>query len=173
MTKVLAAGVVENLMLEPVEGKTYKLASLTVDGKFFKGIFKRPQGLSNGMNVQIIEHPAAAGRKYPEKEIVLAAGAPAPAANNPSQPSRSPATQDVISRQWAVSQAIQFVTLLADKGAIPAKALNDKTGTLLTAMVGQYANLWFNTVQTGVAFEKLPQFTGMVNEEQVGEENND
>jgi hypothetical protein len=53
---------------------------------------------------------------------------------------------------------------MADKGAIPAKALSDKTGTLLTAMVGQYANLLFNTVQTGPNFEKIPHFTGMVNE---------
>ena len=167
MTKVLASGVVENLVLNAVDGKTYKLADLTVNG-----VFKRPQGLSNGMFVDVVEHPAAAGRKYPEKEIRLAASAaPQTGAPAQSQPSRSPSTQDVISRQWAISQAIQLVTLMADKGAIPAKVLTDKQGTLLTAMVGQYDNLLFNTVQTGPNFEKMPHFTGMVNE--VEEEHTD
>ncbi len=173
MTKVLATGPVVGLSLTSPEGKTYKVANLTVGGRSFKGIYKRPQGLAEGMNVEVIEHPAAAGKSYGEKEIRLAAGAAAPAAANPSQPARSgfgrdPAEQDRIMRQWAVTQAICYVTLAANSGAITKTALSSEV--TLSQLVGKYANYFFNSVQTGAGFEKMPQFTGEINEVSEQEE---
>ena len=166
MTKVLATGLVSNFSLSSVEGKDYKLANLDVGGKSFTKIFKRPQGLSDGMMVEVVEHPVAPGRKYPEKEIRLAAGAPTPAAANPTQPARSfgrdPAEQDKISRQWAITQAINFLNIARESGAITKTALGSEV--TLQQLVGKYANFYFNAVQTGAGFEKMPQFTGEVNE---------
>ena len=177
MTKVLATGPVVGLNLTSPEGKTYKVANLTVGGRSFKGIYKRPQGLADGMNVEVVEHPAPAGKSYGEKEIRLAAGAPAPAAANPSQPARSgysrdPAEQDRIMRQWAVTQAICFLNLARESGAVTKTALSSET--TLQQLVGKYANFYFNSVQTGAGFEKMPQFTGEINEvseqSEVGEQ---
>lgn len=166
MTKVLASGVVESLNLRSPEGKTYKVADVTVAGKAFSGIFKRPQGLVEGMNVEVVEHPIPAGKKYAEKEIRMASGAlpVAPNAAPAAQPYRAGNDQERISRQWATSQAIEFVKLLQVMDALPAKLKTDKTGTLQTQLVGQYANLWYNSVKSDVNFEQLPQFTGQVNE---------
>ncbi len=165
MSKVLATGIVSNLAFESPEGKTYKLANLSGGGKDFKGIFKRPQGLADGMMVEVVENTVP-GRKYPEKEIRLAAGAPAPAAANPTQPARSfgrdPAEQDKISRQWAITQAINFLNIARESGAITKTALGSEV--TLQQLVGKYANFYFNAVQTGAGFEKMPQFTGEINE---------
>lgn len=165
MSKVLATGIVSNLSFETPEGKSYKLASLSVGGKDFKGIFKRPQSLAEGMMVEIVESTPP-GRKYPEKEIRLAAGAPQPAAANPTQPARAfgrdPAEQDKISRQWAITQAINFLGIARESGALTKTALSSEV--TLQQLVGRYANLYFNAVQTGAGFEKMPQFTGEVNE---------
>jgi hypothetical protein len=164
MTKVLATGTVSNLSFESPEGKTYKLANLSVGGKEFKGIFKRPQGLVEGMMVEVVENPAAPGRKYPEKEIRLAAGVPQPAAA--IQPTRGfgrdPAEQDKISRQWAITQAINFLNIARESGAVTKTALSSEV--TLQQLVGRYANFYFNAVQTGAGFEKMPQFTGEINE---------
>lgn len=170
MTKILATGVVTNLELTNVEGKTYKLANLSVAGKEFKGIFKRPQGLTNGMSVEVIENPPAPGRKYPEKEIRMAAGAPAPMAD--AKPAaggfnRNPAEQDKISRQWATTQAIGFVNLCRETGALKKKVLENEQE--LFQLVGKYANLFFNAVQTSASFEKLPQFQADINEVSASE----
>jgi hypothetical protein len=165
MSKVLASGIVSNLEFYSPEGKTYKLANMSVGGKEFKGLFKGTKGLIEGMSVQVVE-VAAPGRKYPEKEVIQAAGAPAPAAN-PTQPARSgygrdPAEQDKISRQWAITQAINFLNIARESGAITKTALGSEV--TLQQLVGKYANFYFNAVQTGAGFEKMPQFTGEINE---------
>lgn len=168
MTKVLATGIVSNLSFSSVDGKDYKLANLDVGGKSFTKIFKRPQGLADGVMVEVVEHPAGNGRKYPEKEIRLAqSAAPAASSVNPSQPARTgytkdPAEQDRIMRQWAVTQAICFINLAREAGAVKKTVLGNEV--LLFQLTAQYANLLFNGVQTGAGFEKLPQFTGHVNE---------
>lgn len=165
MAKVLATGVVSNFELIDVEGKNWKLANLEVGGKSFTRIFKRPQGLANGMVVEVIENPAGPGRKYPEKEIRLAPSAPTPAAE--AKPAaagfgRNPAEQDKISRQWATTQAIGFVNLCRETGALKKKVLENEQE--LFQLVGKYANLFFNAVQTNTAFEKLPHFQADINE---------
>jgi hypothetical protein len=165
MTKVLATGAVTNLEFYSPEGKTYKMANLEVGGKEFKGIFKRPQGLSNGMTVEVIENPPAPGKKYPEKEIRMAAGAPTPVAaatGGTGGYSRNPGEQDKISRQWATTQAIGFVNLCRETGALKKKVLENEQE--LFQLVGKYANLFFNAVQTNAAFEKLPHFQADINE---------
>ncbi len=171
MTKVLATGVVSNLDFYKPEGKTYNLANMSVGGKSFKGLYKGTRGLVDGAMVEIIENPPAAGRTYGEKEVRLLVGSPvhnvAPASANPSQPARSgygrdPAEQDRIMRQWAVTQGICIVNTAISTGAITKTAAGNEQ--ILLQLIGKYANYFFNSVQTGAGFERMPQFTGEINE---------
>ncbi len=170
MTKVLASGVLEGINLYVPEaaraaGKDYQVADVVVAGQAFKGIYKGAKTVQQGMAVEVIVHPVEPGRKFGQKEIrgVVPASTPQTVVSAPApQPARAPFEQDKISRQWATSQAICYITLAAQHGAVPKKVLGDNT--LLFQMVGQYANLLFNSVQNSSNFEKLPTFTGQVNE---------
>jgi hypothetical protein len=174
--KVVAAGTVSGMTLVnkvSKAGAAYQAVDLVVGTNAFTNIVSRPKNLAVGMFVEVVETQKTldSGKVVTNREIRQAnpsqsyVEAPASVQEAPrqaAQPPRAPFEQDKISRQWATSQAICYITLAAQHGAVPKKVLGDNT--LLFQMVGQYANLLFNSVQNSSNFEKLPTFTGQVNE---------
>lgn len=184
MENIIAQGYVTDFRSESKmsakTGKPYQVFSMTIGNTPVGNLFKKPQGLANGAYVELVEVPSGNPAYPTNKEVRYAAPpagqaapqaaptahpVPAPAAQPPRAPYvKDPEEQHRIMRQWAVSQAIQYVTLASNSGAIKKKVLGDDA--LLFPLVGNYANLLFNSVQSAENFSQLPQFTGHVNEVQ-------